>query len=95
MLQADPALAEKALATLKRWGGLGGQGVQPLRDRWADILSARDWSAALEESERGDQLRKASPLATLLPEVVRLAIIRQVRMEVEWEKRRLKNEGPR
>lgn len=86
MLLADPALAEKAIATIKRWDGLGGLGVKPLRDRWVEIISARDWSAALEESEQGDQLRKASPMGTLLPDGVRLAIIRQVRMEVELKK---------
>jgi hypothetical protein len=50
-----------------------------LRAAWVQIIQDRDWAAALEESERGNQLRQASPMATLLPNSVRLAIIRQVR----------------
>ena len=43
------------------------------------IIQDRNWAAALKETERGNQLRQASPLATLLPNSVRLAIISQVR----------------
>ena len=75
MLLADPMLASKALATLERWDSQVSEHSKPLRDRWVEIIKARDWSAATEESERGNQLRQASPLSCLLPNDVRLAII--------------------
>jgi hypothetical protein len=81
MLQADPLLAERALAILARWDTHVCGRSRPLRERWAQIISERDWDAALEESERGNQLRQASPLSILLPNKVRLAIIQSVRRE--------------
>lgn len=79
MILANPALADRALATLSRWDTHVSPRSKPLRDAWVQIIQDRDWAAALEESERGNQLRQASPMATLLPNSVRLAIIRQVR----------------
>lgn len=81
MLQADPALADKALSILKRWDEHVSGCSKSLRDRWQQIISERDWDSALEESERGNQLRQASPLAILLPNGVRLEIIRLIRKE--------------
>lgn len=81
MLQADPALAEKALSILKRWDGHVSGCSKTLRDRWHQIISEGDWDSALEESERGNQLRQASPLAILLPNGVRLEIIRMIKKE--------------
>ena len=77
MLQADPALCEKALAILARWDQHVSVRSKPLRDRWVEIISERDWASALDESERGNQLRQASPLAILLPENLRLEIMRK------------------
>lgn len=81
MLQDDPSLAEKALSILKRWDAHVSECSKPLRDRWVQVIMERDWAAALEESERGNQLRQASPLAILLPNDVRLHIIRTIRKE--------------
>jgi len=41
---------------------------EPLRDEWQRIIAERDWKLALEESDRGQQLRQASPMASLLPQ---------------------------
>lgn len=81
MLKDDPSLAERALAILARWSGHVSERSKPLRDRWVQIISERDWSAALDESEHGNQLRQASPLSILLPTHVRLEIIRSMRRE--------------
>lgn len=81
MLLADPSLADKAMSILARWDTHVCGRSKPLRDQWVRIISDRDWSRALEESERGNQLRQASPLAILLPSKVRLEIIRSIRME--------------
>ena len=79
MILADPALADRALSTLVRWDTHVSARSKPLRDTWVQIIQERNWAAALKETERGNQLRQASPLATLLPNSVRLAIISQVR----------------
>lgn len=96
MIQAEPVLADRALAILERWAEHGSSDATLLRDRWVEIINAGDWAAALEESERGRQLRQASPMACLVPDEVRLKIIRSVRgsgkptgLEVLQEKKAL------
>lgn len=85
MLQADPSLADRALATLARWDAQARNRPLPLRERWVQIIVERDWAAALEESERGNQLRQASPSSCLLPDEVRLSILAQVRQEKAFD----------
>lgn len=79
MIQSDPSLADRALATLARWDKTMGVRSKPLRDRWVRIIQEKDWALAVEDSELGNQLRQASPMACLLPNEVRFAIIAQVR----------------
>lgn len=79
MLQENPSLATKSLDALKRWDKTMGVRSKPLRDRWIQIINERDWELATEDSELGNQLRQASPLAILLPNQVRFTIIRDVR----------------
>lgn len=81
MLEADPGLASRALATLARWDEHVTERSKPLRDCWVQIIATRNWTLALEQSERGNQLRQASPLATLLPEAVRLEVLQSLRSE--------------
>lgn len=81
MIEADPALAIRALATIERWNKHASNRSKPLRDRWMQIIKERDWALALEQSERGNQLRQASPLATLLPKDVRAAILKSIRSD--------------
>lgn len=83
MVLADPTLIEKALEILARWDAITDPRSKPLRDQWVQILSRRNWRLALEESELGNQLRQASPMATLLPDSVRLAIIGEVKAQKE------------
>ena len=79
LLDAEPALANIALASLIRWDEHVSPRSKPLREQWFRIIKNKDWALALEESERGNQLRQASPLTTLLPQAVRLEIIRSLR----------------
>lgn len=79
MIQNDPSLADKALSILMRWDTHVSSCSKPLRDKWVQIIRERDWALATEESERGNQLRQASPMAVLLPNSVRFEIIRKVR----------------
>lgn len=80
LVELDPSLAQRALATLQRWMQAQGEaGTLPLWREWQQIISRGEWVRALEQSERGNELRQASPMATLLPEETRLRIIREVR----------------
>lgn len=79
MLRDDPGLVNKALSTLERWRSNGDPRSFVLMDEWRRILLECDWSAAVQETERGNQLRQASPLSTLLPDEVRLSIISKVK----------------
>ena len=79
MVEAEPELANRALATLERWALQNSWYSKPLHDRLVEIIKARDWAALLDESERGHELRKASPMACLLPNEVRMKIIRSVK----------------
>lgn len=79
MIKNDPSLADKALSILMGWDTHVSERSKPLRDMWVQIIKTRDWGVATEDSERGSQLRQASPMSILLPSSVRLEIIRQVR----------------
>lgn len=79
MLRDNPALTQNALSTLERWRSGADPRSFPLMDEWRRILLEGDWDSALEETERGNQLRQASPLSTLLPNDVRLNIISEVK----------------
>ena len=68
-----------AVSTLDRWRETADPRSYQLLDEWRRILDQREWRLAVAPDERGNQLRQASPLATLLPEEKRLGIIRRVK----------------
>lgn len=79
LIQSDPSLAQRARQTLQRWRSQGDARTLPLWDAWLRILDQSDWAKALANTQRGKQLRQASPLATLLPQATRLRILAEVR----------------
>jgi transcriptional regulator with XRE-family HTH domain len=79
LIQRDPSLVVRARATLERWRAQGDPHTMPLWDEWVRILERADWAKALANTQRGRQLRQASPLATLLPEETRLRILAEVK----------------
>ena len=56
MMQADPALIERALSVLERWEGMESK-PQPSFVEWRRILKERDWDAALPDSSNRRQQR--------------------------------------
>ncbi len=76
LIRSNEALIQRALDILARWDTHVSASSKPLRDEWVRILRERDWALALSVSERGNQLRQASPMSCLLPNERRLAIIR-------------------
>jgi transcriptional regulator with XRE-family HTH domain len=79
LLREDPSLVERLQQTLSRWSMRDDPNSRPLLQRWIDIVAARDWAMATADTEEARQLRQASPMATLLPQETRLAIIRKVK----------------
>lgn len=78
-LLAHPERAERALATLARWEASGGMHTKPLWDEWRRIIQRREWHLAVEDSDRGQQLRQASPLTFVLDAEAREEILRRFR----------------
>ena len=72
----QPHLGDAVLSTLDHWDRVAAPDSQPLRDEWRDILLKRDFQRALALTDRGQQLRQASPLGRALPSATRLEIIR-------------------
>lgn len=72
-------LIAKAFKTLERWQARGHSASQPLWDEWKVILHRKDWKKVLLKTRRAQELRQASPIATLLPEETRLRILNEVR----------------
>lgn len=76
VLTDRPGLLDRVLATLDHWDRVAPIDSKPLRDEWRDILLRGPLDRALARTDRGQQLRQASPLGSLLPPAQRLAIIR-------------------
>jgi len=79
MLVDDPSLVTRVEEILARWMTKKESRSMALWQRWQAIIAARDWEKAVAEDDSGQQLRQASPLGFVLPESVRLEIIRNVR----------------
>ena len=69
-----PELARRALDVLARWEAQCEAHSLPLLKEWRRIIEVQDWRLAVERSDRGQQLRQASPLAFVLEEAEREAI---------------------
>ena len=78
-MRQDSSLVERALGTLRRWMSAPDPRTLPLLREWERILEGRDWDYALQPTERGNQMRQASPMPTVLPPTVRMNILSEVR----------------
>lgn len=78
-VRADPALLHQAQAVLQTWLNAGDQRSATLWVEWKEILGHRKWRKALGRTQRAQELRQASPLATVLPPEVRKRILQEVR----------------
>lgn len=78
LVKNDPVLLLKAQDTLGRWLATGESRSASLWREWQLILSAGSWRKALGRTRHAQQLRQTSPLVTILPEEVRLRILKDV-----------------
>lgn len=78
-IKARPELAAKALATVDGWIRDNPQSrAMSLWLSWRDIITQSAWRKAMGSTSRAQQLRQASPLAAVLPEKARRAILNEV-----------------
>jgi transcriptional regulator with XRE-family HTH domain len=78
LVRSNPALLEQAEETLERWLLAGHSRSSGLWREWQDILRHGKWRKVLGRTRRAQELRQASPLATVLPEEVRQSVLAQV-----------------
>lgn len=76
VLQEQPELAQPVLEVLDRWEAVADPHSKTLRDEWRRIVEGKLWALAIEPSERGNQLRQASPLGFVLDPLEREGISR-------------------
>jgi transcriptional regulator with XRE-family HTH domain len=79
LMKAQPELILKALETLEQWRAAGDSHSRFLWDEWSVILHRRAWRRALSHTQRAQELRQASPLATILPPESRRRILAEVK----------------
>jgi hypothetical protein len=79
LMHQNPALIQQAMDTLERWRQSPDDHARFLWDEWSVILHRRAWRRALSTSRRGQELRQASPLPTILPPDVRAKVLNQIR----------------
>jgi hypothetical protein len=78
LMKKNPALIERAFETLKVWRSGEDSRSSFLWDEWAVILHRKAWRRALSMTRRGQELRQASPLPTVLPPEVRRQVLNQI-----------------
>lgn len=84
---ADRTVVEQAQAMVERWLAGDPSRSAPLWRAWQGILASQDWPKALARTQRGQQLRQASPLTPTLPADVRQAILEQTRAAMRGAQR--------
>lgn len=78
-VRADPALLKQAQAVLQAWLDSGDHRSASLWMEWQDILEHRKWRKALGRTRRAQELRQASPMATVLSPAERERILSEIR----------------
>lgn len=78
-VQENPALLDKAKATLQLWlTTKPASRSASLWEEWQRILQGRNWRKVMGRTRRAQELRQASPLATILPDAVRQQVLTAV-----------------
>lgn len=78
LARTNPDLVQQAMDTVQRWLRTGDSRSSGLWREGQEILRKGAWRKVLGRTRRAQELRQASPLATVLPENVRQSILAQV-----------------
>ena len=79
-LTLDPILFDGVQVTLKRWAIIVDRGTQPYVQRWQVVVDQGIDAAialATEESDRGNDMRQASPFGSVLTARERAAFLKR------------------
>ena len=79
IIREQPEKARRVLEVLARWEATGDPHTAPLWAEWRRIIEGQLWHLAVEESDRGQQLRQASPLGFVLDQEQRTAVFNRFR----------------
>ena len=79
VLTEHPERTRRVLEVLARWEASGDPHTKPLWAEWRRIVEGQLWHLAVEQSDRGQQLRQASPLGFVLDQDQRMAIFERFR----------------
>ena len=78
LVSSDPSKLLQAKELLDRWIQSGPSRSKSLWLEWRDILRDGKWRTVLGRTRRAQELRQASPLTPLLPEITRQSILNSV-----------------
>lgn len=79
VLREHPEKAARALEVLTRWQAQGDVHTMPLWDEWRRIIEGQRWELAIQDNDKGQQLRQASPLGFVLSEEQRRVVFQRFR----------------
>ena len=85
VLREHPEKAARALEVLTRWQAGGDVHTTPLWEEWRRIIEGELWDLAVQDSDRGQQLRQASPLGFVLTEDQRNTVAQRFRRDAAQE----------
>lgn len=78
LVRVQPELLERASSTLTRWLAGPPTHSTSLWLEWQEILQRQAWRKVLGRTRRAQQLRQASPLATVLPTATRERVLSEI-----------------
>lgn len=94
LLKRHPELVAKVREVLDHWDQLADPHSKPLRDEWRRIVDGRLWRLATARTQRGYQLRQASPLGFVVDAETRARILRRSRQPLAGVLARIPSVGP-
>jgi hypothetical protein len=83
-VRANPASLLQAQDTLELWLATGDPRSAGLWREWKLILNAGSWRKVLDRTRHAQQLRQISPLVAILPDEVRLRILKDLSALKKW-----------
>ena len=79
VIRSDQGKVQQARDVLDQWLLTGSLHSSVLWLEWQNLLIHRQWRQVLDLTARGQQLRQASPLTSLLPAAIRQEVLSQIR----------------
>ena len=75
LLEVNPALSAIPLEVMQRWSDKSRLSSHPRLQQWKDLIRKSQWTQFLADTDAGDELRRGSPVAFVVPAETRLRIL--------------------